>query len=70
MYLVCINQKLFSNQKPEPKYKGRVIPAPLVKARSTSKYSGALTKSAASAELAELPTPKGMNTGEIAALPH
>ncbi len=47
----CINSRLFGTTKPEPKIKGRVIPAPLVKARpkAQSLPAGVITTGAANA---------------------
>lgn len=67
----CIKTRLLGDYKPEPKFKGRVIPAPLIKARSTQKgtTAGVLTSSAAAAQTspqiaAKIPAPR------VAALPH
>ncbi|SEK99159.1 Protein of unknown function [Colwellia chukchiensis] len=46
----CINSRILGNQAPSPQMKGRVIPAPLVKARPRS--SGVLSPTAAQAMLA------------------
>lgn len=55
----CINSRLLGNNSPLPKIKGRVIPAPMVKARP--KNPGVLTPAAAQAQLSEQ---------NVAALPH
>lgn len=63
----CINSRLLGNRSPLPKVKGKVIPAPLVKARP--KTTGALTPAAAQAELA--PQLSSQLSGHnVAALPH
>lgn len=67
----CINSRLLGNIKPEPKIKGRVIPAPLVRARSKAKETntntGVITTAAATAQ-ANLP--RQISPQSIAALPH
>jgi hypothetical protein len=59
----CINSRLLGNRSPLPKVRGKVIPAPLVKARTRT--SGALTSAAAQAELAPQ-----LARQNVAALPH
>jgi hypothetical protein len=68
----CINSRILGNNAPTPvpKMKGRIIPAPLVKARPKS--SGVFTSSAAQAMLAE-DTPamaRQVSSARVAALPH
>lgn len=58
----CINSRLLGHRMPEPKMKGRVIPAPMIKARN--KNTGVLSPSAAKAQL------QAPSTGNLAALPH
>ena len=66
----CINSRLLGNTGPEPKVKGRVIPAPLVRARAKAKpenNSGVITSAAAVAQAnlnRQIPAP------QQAALPH
>ena len=67
----CINSRLLGNTSPEPKIKGRIIPAPLVKARTKAKAenisTGVITSSAATAQAKltrQIPSP------QVAALPH
>ncbi len=63
----CINSRLLGNRSPLPKVKGKVIPAPMVKARS--KNTGVHSPAAAQAELS--PQIAGQLTGQnVAALPH
>jgi hypothetical protein len=59
----CIHSRLLGNRSPLPKVKGKVIPAPMVKARSRT--TGALTPTAAQAQL----TPE-LSGQSLAALPH
>ncbi|MDX2367418.1 MAG: DUF2726 domain-containing protein [Colwellia sp.] len=59
----CINSRLLGNRSPLPKVKGKVIPAPMVKARSRT--TGVLTPAAAQAQL----TPQ-LSGQSLAALPH
>ena len=65
----CINTRLLGNNKPAPKVPGRVIPAPLVKARPSTKTAkaGVITAAAAAAnkQLAG-----NVNTNTAQALPH
>ncbi|MCW8832786.1 MAG: DUF2726 domain-containing protein [Colwellia sp.] len=63
----CIHSRLLGNRSPLPKVKGKVIPAPLVKARPRN--TGALTPSAAKAELSPQLTPQ-LSGQNVAALPH
>lgn len=66
----CINSRLLGNIAPEPKVKGRIIPAPLVKARPKVKpenNTGVITSAAALAQAninRQIPAP------QQAALPH
>jgi len=63
----CINSRLLGNRSPTPKIKGKVIPAPMVKARSRS--TGVLTPAAAQAQLT--PPLSGQLSGQsLTALPH
>lgn len=63
----CINSRLLGNKPPRPKVKGKVIPAPMIKARS--KKTGVLSPVAAQAELS--PQISGRLSGQnVAALPH
>jgi hypothetical protein len=66
----CINSRMLGNNLPSPKVKGRIIPAPLVKARPRS--SGVLSPSAAQAMLAKnSPTIAGqLSSTQMATLPH
>jgi hypothetical protein len=66
----CINSRMLGNNLPSPKVKGRIIPAPLVKARPRS--SGVLSPSAAQAMLAkDTPAMAGqLSSAQMAALPH
>jgi len=71
----CINSRLLGTNiasfTPEPKVKGRVIPAPMVRARSRN--VGALSAAASKAELnPELSSQLSSQTvnGQMAALPH
>ena len=66
----CINSRILGNNAPSPKVKGRVIPAPLVKARPRS--AGALSPAAAQAQLHK-DTPamaRQLSSPQVAALPH
>ena len=63
----CINSRLLGNRSPLPKVKGKVIPAPLVKARPRT--TGALTPTAAQAELAPQMA-RQLSGQSVAALPH
>ncbi|OUR63554.1 hypothetical protein A9Q74_00270 [Colwellia sp. 39_35_sub15_T18] len=63
----CINSRLLGNRSPLPKVKGKIIPAPLVKARPRT--TGALTPAAAKAELAPQMA-RQLSGQSIAALPH
>ena len=62
----CINVRLFGGQGPAPKMKGRVIPAPLVKARprNVGTITPAAAKAKVPAQAARIPAP------QTAALPH
>lgn len=59
----CINSRLLGNSSPLPKVKGKIIPAPMVKARSRN--VGALTPAAAEAHLSSQ-----LSGQSLAALPH
>lgn len=56
----CINSRLLGQSMPEPKMKGRVIPAPMIKARPRS--TGVLAPAAAQAQLQSTlnPTPEAL----------
>jgi len=61
----CINSRILGNKAPAPKMRGRVIPAPMVKARP--KNTGVITAAAAQANAqsaGQIPAP------QVAALPH
>ena len=65
----CINNRLLGNSSPLPKVPGRVIPAPLVRARPKAKTAntGVITTGAAAANAknaGQIPAP------QVAALPH
>ena len=60
----CINVRLFGGQGPAPKMKGRVIPAPMVKARTRNVGAIPATKAKVSPQAARIPAP------QQAALPH
>lgn len=67
----CINSRLLGNSSPLPKVKGKIIPAPMIRARS--KNTGVLSPVAAQAELS--PQISGrlsrqISGQNIAALPH
>jgi hypothetical protein len=63
----CINSRLLGNKSPLPKVKGKIIPAPMVKARS--KNTGVLSPAAAQAQLS--PQLADQLSGQnVAALPH
>ena len=66
----CINSRILGNNAPAPKIKGRIIPAPLVKARPRS--VGALSPAAAQAMLPKnAPAMTGkLSSPQVAALPH
>jgi hypothetical protein len=59
----CINSRLLGNRSPSPKVKGKIIPAPMVKARSRT--TGVLTPAAVQAQL----TPQ-LSGQSLATLPH
>ena len=59
----CINTRLLGNHSPLPKVKGKVIPAPMVKARPRA--TGVLTPTAAQAQLSPQLTGQSLT-----ALPH
>jgi hypothetical protein len=63
----CINSRLLGNNAPAPKVRGRIIPAPMVKARPKAKAeqtTGALSPVAAQAQLTS------SLQSQTAALPH
>ena len=63
----CINSRLLGSSSPLPKVRGKVIPAPMVKARS--KRTGVLSTTAAQAQLS--PQLADQLAGQnVAALPH
>ncbi|PCH95464.1 MAG: hypothetical protein COB83_08535 [Gammaproteobacteria bacterium] len=65
----CVNSRLLGNNSPTsvPKIKGRIIPAPMIKARPNK--TGVLSPTAAQAQLS--PQISGQLTGQnVAALPH
>lgn len=63
----CINSRLLGNSSPLPQVKGRIIPAPMVRARS--KNTGVLSPTAAQAQLSPQLTGK-LSGQNLAALPH
>lgn len=63
----CINSRLLGNSSPTPKVKGKVIPAPMVKARPRN--VGAITPAAAKAQI-QPQMARQMPAPQIAALPH
>ncbi|MDO6447353.1 DUF2726 domain-containing protein [Colwellia sp. 1_MG-2023] len=67
----CINSRLLGNSAPAPKVKGRVIPAPLVKARKKANpeqsSTGVITSAAA---IAQANLNKQIPAPQQAALPH
>ncbi|MGK2230854.1 MAG: hypothetical protein ACI92O_000012 [Colwellia sp.] len=66
----CINSRILGNKAPSPQVKGRIIPAPLVKARP--RPTGALSPTAAHAMLTkDTPALAGqLSANQAAALPH
>lgn len=58
----CINSRLLGHRMPEPKMRGKVIPAPMIKARNKS--TGVLSPAAAQAQLGS------SQNGSLTALPH
>ena len=66
----CINSRILGNKAPTPQVKGRIIPAPLVKARPRS--TGALSPAATNAMLTKnTPALAGqLSANQVAALPH
>ena len=67
----CINTRLIGTPKPEPKMKGSIIPAPMIKVRS--KNTGVLTPSAARSKtpsLNKLNKSRQIPAPRVAALPH
>ena len=63
----CINARLLGKNSPLPKIKGKIIPAPMLKARA--KKSGVLRPAAAHAELSPNISGQLLNHN-VAALPH
>lgn len=66
----CINNRLLGNPATAPKFKGRIIPATLIKARS--KNTGVIPKSASTKLANQKPNPLAakLQAQQIAALPH
>ncbi|MFT6418317.1 MAG: hypothetical protein ACJAVU_001222 [Cognaticolwellia sp.] len=66
----CINSRMLGNKTAAPQVKGRIIPAPLVKARPRA--TGALSPTAAHAMLSkDTPAmPRQLSANQVAALPH
>lgn len=71
----CINSRLLGNRAPIPQVKGKIIPAPMIRARS--KNTGVLSPTAAKAELSsQLPgqlngrIAEQLSGQKVAALPH
>lgn len=67
----CINSRLLGNKAPAPQVKGKIIPAPMIRARS--KNTGVLSPVAAKAELSSQISGRlsGKMSGQnVAALPH
>lgn len=66
----CINSRILGASAPTPKIKGRVIPAPLVKARPRN--TGVLTPTAAQAQLEQgnSAMARQLSPPQVAALPH
>lgn len=67
----CINTRLIGIPQPEPKMKGRIIPAPMIKVRS--KNTGVLTPSAVRSQITPINKPnkpRRMPAPRVAALPH
>lgn len=68
----CINTRIIGKAKPEPKMRGSVIPAPMVRVRSKN-TSGVLTPAAARSQLEAMNKPKQAKqipAPRAAALPH
>lgn len=68
----CINTRLIGTPKPEPKMKGSVIPAPMLRVRSKN-TAGVLTPAAARSQLESLNKSKPARqipAPSVAALPH
>jgi hypothetical protein len=67
----CVYAKFAHEFTSEPRYRGRVIPAPLVKARPKPKYTGVVSPTAAKAAVEQKPAKaKTLIKPELAALPH
>jgi len=66
----CINKRLLGNAVPTPKFKGRTVPANLIKARSKS--TGVIPKSSSTKLANQKPNPLAakLQAQQIAALPH
>ena len=66
----CINSRILGNNAPSPQVKGRIIPAPLVKARPRA--TGVLTPAAAQAMLPKNSPAmaRQLTSPQAAALPH
>ncbi len=63
----CINSRLLGNRGPVPKMRGKVIPAPMVKARS--RHTGVITPTAAQTQIGN-PLAGKLAGAQVAALPH
>ncbi len=63
----CINSRLLGNKSPLPKVKGKIIPAPMVRARPRN--VGAITPVAAKTQ-AEPQMARQISAPQVAALPH
>ncbi|MGL1957009.1 MAG: DUF2726 domain-containing protein [Colwellia sp.] len=64
----CINNRLLGRTLPKPKVRGKVIPAPMVKARNRA--TGALTPAAAKAQLEPQLQAQMAHAPQMASLPH
>jgi len=67
----CIKTRIIGDKRPEPKMKGRVIPAPMIKVRP--KNTGVLTPAAAKSNVAALGNSnksRQLGNRTVAALPH
>jgi len=66
----CINNRLLGNPTAAPKFKGRTVPATLIKARS--KNTGVIPKSSSTKLASQKPNPLAakLQAQQIAALPH
>jgi len=63
----CVNAKLLGNKAPKPRFKGRVIPAPMIKARP--KNTGAVS-TAMAASMSSEQQPAQLSAPPTPALPH